>query len=42
MEQSKKLNMTSMSSQKNSNIQTEKEEPVWEHRIAMPDTIIWF
>ncbi len=35
MEQSKKLNMTSMSSQKNSNIQTEKEEPVREHRIAM-------
>ena len=29
MEQSKKLNMASMSSQKNSNIQTEKEEPAW-------------
>lgn len=35
MEQSKKLNMASMSSQKNSNIQTEKEEPAWEHKVAM-------
>ena len=35
MEQTKKLNMASMSSQKNSNIQTEKEEPAWEHKVAM-------
>ena len=34
MEQTKKL--------KNSNMPTEKEEPVREYRIAMPDTIIWF
>ena len=31
MEQTKKLNMTSMSEKTNSNTTTKKEEPAWEH-----------
>ena len=35
MEQTKKLNMTSMSEKTNSNMTTKKEEPAWEHKVAM-------
>ena len=35
MEQTKKLNMTSMSEKTNSNTTTKKEEPAWEHKVAM-------
>ena len=35
MEQTKKLNMTSMSEKTNSNTTAKKEEPAWEHKVAM-------
>ena len=35
MEQTKKLNMTAMSEKTNSNTTTKKEEPAWEHKVAM-------
>ena len=35
MEQTKKLNMTSMSDKTNSNTTIKKEEPAWEHKVAM-------
>ena len=35
MEQTKKLNMTSMSDKTNSNTTAKKEEPAWEHKVAM-------
>ena len=35
MEQTKKLNMTAMSDKTNSNTTTKKEEPAWEHKVAM-------
>ena len=35
MEQTKKLNMTAMSEKTNSNTTAKKEEPAWEHKVAM-------
>ena len=35
MEQTKKLNMTAMSDKTNSNTTAKKEEPAWEHKVAM-------
>ena len=35
MEQTKKLNMTAMSDKTNSNTIAKKEEPAWEHKVAM-------
>ena len=35
MEQTKKLNMTAMSEKTNNNTTTKKEEPAWEHKVAM-------
>ena len=35
MEQTKKLNMTAMSDKTNSNMTAKKEEPAWEHKVAM-------
>lgn len=35
MEQTKKLNMTAMSGKTNSNMTAKKEEPAWEHKVAM-------
>ena len=35
MEQTKKLNMTAMSGKTNSNTTAKKEEPAWEHKVAM-------
>ena len=35
MEQTKKLNMTAMSDKTNSNTTDKKEEPAWEHKVAM-------
>ena len=34
MEQTRQLNMTAMSAQTNNNTTT-KEEPAWEHKVAM-------
>ena len=35
MEQTKKINMTAMSDKTNSNTTAKKEEPAWEHKVAM-------
>ena len=35
MEQTKQLNMTAMSDKTNSNTTAKKEEPAWEHKVAM-------